>query len=233
VNSAPRSPTAGRLIEFQHVARARAIARSWHCPAVGWKARLLNQKRRRFHQLQPPCIDHPASLGGPLRMQTYHIRFAEQSLEGSPAETGIEWRIDQLHIDAITRMSNASSIRALCCPMRSNPTMPIIFPRVPGVGLSRGPNRDCNSLAQFVFALPLRLCNNLKLYAMAVQAGECPDHLRQRAHFIAKNFKEFIRIGRDPRQDSALLFPVERKDRMPAQIAQRRVRPAGNAIVAR
>jgi hypothetical protein len=39
-------------------------------------------------------------------------------------------------------------------------------------------------------------------------------------------------LGHDPRQDFALLSSIERKDRTMAQIAQRRVHPTGNAIVA-
>jgi len=51
--------------------------------------------------------------------------------------------------------------------------------------------------------------------------------------FIAKDFKEFIRVsGHDPRQNFALLSPIERKNRTLAQIAKRRVHPAGNAAVA-
>ena len=51
--------------------------------------------------------------------------------------------------------------------------------------------------------------------------------------FIAKDFKEFIRIlGHDPRQNFALLSLIERKTRTLAQIAKRRVHPAGNATVA-
>ena len=52
--------------------------------------------------------------------------------------------------------------------------------------------------------------------------------------FIAKDFKEFIRIsGMTLRQNFALLSPIERKNRTLAQIAQRRVHPAANPISTR
>ena len=48
--------------------------------------------------------------------------------------------------------------------------------------------------------------------------------------FIAKDFKEFIRIsGHDARADLAVLSAIERENRALAQIAQRRMHPAGNA----
>src|SRR5258707_12295549 len=51
--------------------------------------------------------------------------------------------------------------------------------------------------------------------------------------FIAKDFKEFIRIsGMTHVRNFALLSSIERKDRTLAQIAQGRVHPAGNAAVA-
>jgi hypothetical protein len=39
-------------------------------------------------------------------------------------------------------------------------------------------------------------------------------------------------LGHDPRQNFALLSPIERENRTLAQIAQRRVHPTGNAAVA-
>ena len=51
--------------------------------------------------------------------------------------------------------------------------------------------------------------------------------------FMAKDFKGIHSdFGHDPRQNFALLSPIERKNRTLAQIAQRRVHPAGNASVA-
>jgi transposase InsO family protein len=52
--------------------------------------------------------------------------------------------------------------------------------------------------------------------------------------FIAKDFKEFIRIsGMTHVRISPFLPAIEREDRALAQIAQSRVHPAGNAVVAR
>ena len=51
--------------------------------------------------------------------------------------------------------------------------------------------------------------------------------------FIARDFKEFIRIsGMTHVRTSPLLSPIEREDRALAQIAEKRVHPAGNAAVA-
>ena len=51
--------------------------------------------------------------------------------------------------------------------------------------------------------------------------------------FIAKDFKEFIRISGMTHVRTSPYYPaIERKDRTLAQIAQRRVHPAGNAAVA-
>ena len=60
-----------------------------------------------------------------------------------------------------------------------------------------------------------------------------PDHLRQRAAVHRQRLQGVHSdLGHDPRQNFALLSPIERKNRTLAQIAQRRVHPAGNAAVA-
>ena len=54
-----------------------------------------------------------------------------------------------------------------------------------------------------------------------------------KAKFIAQGLQGVHSdLGHDPRQNFALLSPIERKDRALAQIAQGRVHPAGNATVA-
>jgi hypothetical protein len=50
--------------------------------------------------------------------------------------------------------------------------------------------------------------------------------------FIAKDFKEFIRISGMTHVRTSPYYPQSRKDRTLGQIAQRRVHPAGNATVA-
>src|ERR1700716_1230569 len=64
--------------------------------------------------------------------------------------------------------------------------------------------------------------------AVAFQPNARPNHSaeQERIAYLEKN------LGHDPRQNFALLSPIERKNRTLAQIAQRRVHPAGNAIVA-
>jgi len=50
--------------------------------------------------------------------------------------------------------------------------------------------------------------------------------------FIARDFKEFIRISGMTRPDLPLLSTVERQDRAVAQVAENRMHSAGNAAVA-
>ena len=63
--------------------------------------------------------------------------------------------------------------------------------------------------------------------------GAAPDHLRQRAAVHRQGLQGVHSdLGHDARQNLALLSAIERKNRTLAQIAQRRVHPAGNAAVA-
>ena len=50
--------------------------------------------------------------------------------------------------------------------------------------------------------------------------------------FIARDFKEFIRISGMTRPDLPLLSTVERQDRALAQVVEKRMHSAGNAAVA-
>ena len=64
--------------------------------------------------------------------------------------------------------------------------------------------------------------------------SEAPDHFRQRAAIHRQGLQGIHSgLGHDPRQNFALLSPIERKNRTLAQIAERGVHPAGNAAVAR
>ena len=63
--------------------------------------------------------------------------------------------------------------------------------------------------------------------------GEAPNHLRKRAAVHCQRLQGVHSdLRHDPRQNFALLSPIERKNRALAQIAQRRVHPARNAIIA-
>ncbi len=63
--------------------------------------------------------------------------------------------------------------------------------------------------------------------------GAATDHLRQRTAVHRQGLQGVHSdLGHDPRPNFALLSAIERKDRTLAQIAQRRVHPAGNAPVA-
>ncbi len=67
----------------------------------------------------------------------------------------------------------------------------------------------------------------------ASSGGEASDHLRQRAAIDCQRFQGVHSdLGHDPHQNFTPLSPIEWKNRTLAQIAQRRVHRAGNAIVA-
>jgi putative transposase len=64
-----------------------------------------------------------------------------------------------------------------------------------------------------------------------VPGSAAPDHLRQRASVHCQRLQGVHSdLGHDPRQNFALLSPVERKNRTLAQIAQGRVHPAGTPL---